>query len=139
MMDKYLLFFLIFTICANAQDTILQVYFWQKYYNEEFWKTLSTPTLMKFLGPHNPSPAKQIGWSQCENCRYLSKQSHIGTHVDQPSKSLKAEKLSRRKIAVLICAGILKIPKAKKTTQKVLSAYYKLDKCQLLQICRWFN
>ena len=48
----------------------------------------------------------------------------------------KAEKLSRRKIAVLIRAGILKIPKAKKTTQKVLSAYYKLDKCQLLQICR---
>ena len=35
--------------------------------------------------------------------------------------------------------GILKIPKAKKATQKLLAAYYKLDKCQQLQICRWFD
>ena len=31
--------------------------------------------------------------------------------------------------------GILKIPKAKKISQKVLTAYYKLDICQLLQLC----
>ena len=32
-------------------------------------------------------------------------------------------------------SGILKIPKAKKISQKLLSAYYKLDICQLLQLC----
>ena len=32
-------------------------------------------------------------------------------------------------------SGILKIPKAKKINQKLLSAYYKLDICQLLQLC----
>ena len=31
--------------------------------------------------------------------------------------------------------GILKIPKAKKISQKLLTAYYKLDICQLLQLC----
>ena len=41
-------------------------------------------------------------------------------------------------ITVIFHIGILKIPKAKKLTQKLLSAYYKLDKCQQLQICRWF-
>ena len=32
-------------------------------------------------------------------------------------------------------SGILKIPKAKKISQKLLAAYYKLDICQLLQLC----
>ena len=37
--------------------------------------------------------------------------------------------------AVSLHSGILKIPKAKKISQKLLSAYYKLDICQLLQLC----